>query len=118
MIKNLEKLDFSKGLLPAIVQDAATNQALMLAYVNEEALNRMLEDRRTWFYSRSRQKLWNKGETSGNYQNLVSIDVDCDGDALLLRVVPEGPACHTGAVSCFFTRIFEEDVDPDSEKVE
>jgi phosphoribosyl-ATP pyrophosphohydrolase/phosphoribosyl-AMP cyclohydrolase len=107
VVRNLETVDFSKGLAPAVVQDAETNQVLMLAYVNEESLNRMLEDGRTWFYSRSRQKLWNKGETSGNYQNLVSIDVDCDGDALLLRVIPEGPACHTGAVSCFFTNIFE-----------
>ena len=118
MIKNLDKVDFGKGLIPAVVQDARTDQVLMLAYVNEEALNRMLEDQKTWFYSRSRRKLWNKGETSGNYQNLVSVDVDCDGDALLLKVVPEGPACHTGAVSCFFTRIFEKDAGTDLEKVE
>jgi phosphoribosyl-ATP pyrophosphohydrolase/phosphoribosyl-AMP cyclohydrolase len=103
-------VDFSKGLIPAVVQDAETGQVLMLAYVNEEALNRMLKDQKTWFYSRSRQMLWNKGETSGNYQRVVSIDVDCDGDTLLVRVIPEGPACHTGAVSCFFTPVFEEDV--------
>jgi phosphoribosyl-AMP cyclohydrolase len=104
-MKDLDKVDFSKGLVPAIVQDAETRQVLMLAYVNEEALKRMLEDRKTWFYSRSRQRLWNKGETSGHYQHIVSIDVDCDGDTLLVRVIPDGPACHTGAVSCFFTPV-------------
>ena len=109
MINHLDKLDFSKGLIPAIIQDDRTDQVLMLAYVNEESLNRMLEDRKTWFYSRSRQELWNKGATSGHYQHVIRIDLDCDGDTLLIRVIPEGPACHTGSVSCFFTSILEKE---------
>ena len=90
------------GLVPAIVQDHATGEVLMLAYMNAESLNKTLETGETWFWSRSRQSLWHKGETSGNTQRVVSIAIDCDGDTLLVRVQPAGPACHTGARSCFF----------------
>jgi phosphoribosyl-AMP cyclohydrolase len=96
-----------RGLIPAIVQDAATGQVLALAYVNAESLARTLEIGETVFWSRSRQELWHKGETSGNYQRVVEIRVDCDADALLLRVEPQGPACHTGAQSCFYRKLEE-----------
>lgn len=92
-------------LIPAIVQDDKTNQVLMLAYMNAEALQKTLETGYTWFYSRSREALWNKGETSGNTQRVVSIAADCDDDTLLVRVIPNGPACHTGKTSCFFKEI-------------
>ena len=95
------------GLVPAIVQDHATGEVLMLAYMNAESLNKTLETGETWFWSRSRQALWHKGETSGNTQRVVSIAIDCDGDTLLIKVEPAGPACHTGARSCFF-RSFED----------
>lgn len=90
------------GLIPAIVQDASTGQVLMMAYMNQEALQATLRTRQTHFWSRSRQKLWHKGETSGNTQEVVDIEVDCDADTLLVRVNPAGPACHTGSQSCFF----------------
>jgi phosphoribosyl-AMP cyclohydrolase len=90
------------GLVPAIVQDHTTGEVLMLAYMNAESLNKTLETGETWFWSRSRQSLWHKGETSGNSQRVVSVAIDCDGDTLLVRVQPAGPACHTGARSCFF----------------
>ena len=93
----------SQGLIPAIAQDALTGQVLMLAYMDQEALRRTLETGEVWFYSRSRKELWHKGATSGNIQELVSISEDCDGDALLLKVRPRGPACHTGNRTCFFT---------------
>ncbi|MDD6262939.1 MAG: phosphoribosyl-AMP cyclohydrolase [Clostridiales bacterium] len=92
-------------LVPAIVQDADTGEVLMLAYMNRESFRKTLETGQTWFFSRSRGKLWNKGETSGNVQQVVSIWLDCDGDALLVKVKPAGPACHTGHNSCFFTAI-------------
>ncbi|MCI8386736.1 MAG: 1-(5-phosphoribosyl)-5-[(5-phosphoribosylamino)methylideneamino]imidazole-4-carboxamide isomerase [Acutalibacter sp.] len=95
-------------LVPAIVQDADTNEVLMLAYMNSQALRRTLQTGYTWFYSRSRQTLWNKGETSGNTQRLVSIAADCDNDTFLVRVKPNGPACHTGRVSCFYKEIWHE----------
>ena len=91
-----------RGLVPAIAQDAATGEVLMLAYMNAESLRKTIETGETWFWSRSRQTLWHKGETSGNTQRVVSISIDCDGDTLLLRVTPNGPACHTGERSCFF----------------
>ena len=94
-----------KGLIPAIVQDAQSGQVLMLAYMNREALDLTLSSGETHFWSRSRQELWHKGATSGNIQKVVSLALDCDGDALLVRVKPAGPACHTGAVSCFFNPI-------------
>ncbi|MEC1523474.1 bifunctional phosphoribosyl-AMP cyclohydrolase/phosphoribosyl-ATP diphosphatase HisIE [Neobacillus niacini] len=90
-----------KGLVPAIVQDAETKEVLTLAYMNQESLTKTLETGETWFYSRSRQELWHKGATSGNTQSVVSVKYDCDQDAVLVLVQPKGPACHTGAVSCF-----------------
>ncbi|PTM56633.1 bifunctional phosphoribosyl-AMP cyclohydrolase/phosphoribosyl-ATP diphosphatase HisIE [Desmospora activa] len=89
------------GLVPAIVQDAVSKEVLTLAYMNKASLNKTLETGETWFWSRSRQELWHKGATSGNTQRIVSIACDCDGDALVVRVIPAGPACHTGAYSCF-----------------
>jgi phosphoribosyl-AMP cyclohydrolase / phosphoribosyl-ATP pyrophosphohydrolase len=90
-----------RGLVPAIVQDARTREVLMLAYMNEESLRRTLEEGETWFWSRSRAELWHKGATSGNTQRVVEVRLDCDADALVVLVEPRGPACHTGAVSCF-----------------
>jgi len=93
--------DFSKGLVPAVVQDADTGQVLMLAYMDEEAWRRTRASGRAWFHSRERG-LWEKGATSGNTMEVVEVRLDCDSDTVLLRVHPAGPACHTGAVSCFF----------------
>jgi phosphoribosyl-ATP pyrophosphohydrolase/phosphoribosyl-AMP cyclohydrolase len=90
-----------RGLAPAVVQDAGTGQVLMLAYMNEDSLRRTLETGETWFWSRSRGELWHKGATSGHTQRVVDVRADCDGDALLVRVRPAGPACHTGRQSCF-----------------
>lgn len=91
-----------RGIVPAIVQDAATGEVLMLAYMNAESLAKTIETGETWFWSRSRRVLWHKGETSGNTQRVVSISIDCDGDTILVRVTPNGPACHTGERTCFF----------------
>jgi phosphoribosyl-ATP pyrophosphohydrolase/phosphoribosyl-AMP cyclohydrolase len=91
-----------RGLVPAVVQDAATGEVLMLAYMNDESVAKTIETGETWFWSRSRSALWHKGETSGNTQRVVSIEIDCDGDTLLIRVEPRGPACHTGKRTCFF----------------
>jgi phosphoribosyl-ATP pyrophosphohydrolase/phosphoribosyl-AMP cyclohydrolase len=104
-IRNL-KWD-SRGLIPAIVQDAATGQVLTLAYMNAQSLRLTLETGETWFWSRSREELWHKGATSGHTQRVVEIRADCDADALLLRVRPAGPACHTGERSCFFQLLKE-----------
>ncbi|MFN3762504.1 MAG: phosphoribosyl-AMP cyclohydrolase [Anaerolineae bacterium] len=93
------------GLVVAVVQDVATGDVLMVAWMNEEALRRTLETRQAHFWSRSRRELWHKGATSGNRLHVREIRIDCDGDALLLRVEPEGPACHTGQRSCFFRRV-------------
>ena len=90
-----------RGLVPAIVQDAHTREVLTLAYMNEESLRRTLEESETWFWSRSRAELWHKGATSGNTQRVLEVRPDCDSDALLLLVEPRGPACHTGAHTCF-----------------
>lgn len=98
-----------KGLIPAIVVDATTKQVLTLAYMNAESLQITIDKGLTCFYSRSRQKLWLKGETSGNYQKVVSITADCDQDALVVMVEPMGPACHTGEQSCFFNTVYESD---------
>ncbi len=95
----------SNGLVPAIVQDAETNQVLMLAYMNEESLRLTLEKGETVFWSRSRGELWHKGETSGNIQKVIEIRVDCDADTLLILVHPAGPACHTGNQTCFYRSI-------------
>ena len=93
------------GLIPAIVQDAATRQVLMMAWMNAESLRRTLASGETVFWSRSRQEFWHKGATSGNVQRVVALRLDCDGDTLLAQVEPAGPACHTGAVSCFFRKL-------------
>ena len=95
-------------LVPAIVQDFETGEVLMLAYMNKKSLSLTLETGKTWFYSRSRNELWNKGATSGNYQEVKSLMADCDNDTLLVRVLQHGPACHTGARSCFFKQIIGE----------
>ena len=105
---DIEMLKFDeKGLIPAIVVDDETNQVLTLAYMNKESLGISLEKKKTCFWSRSRQELWLKGETSGNYQHILSITADCDMDALTVRVKKDGPACHTGEESCFFNTVFE-----------
>jgi len=91
-----------KGLIPAIVQHAHTGEVLMLAYMNEEALKLTLSTGEVWFYSRSRQELWHKGETSGSYLKFVSATIDCDEDTILIKVEPTGPVCHTGNRTCFF----------------
>lgn len=96
-----------EGLIPAIIQDEATGQVLMLAYMNEEALKKTRETGHTWFWSRSRQKLWKKGETSGHTQKVKEIRYDCDADTLLVLVEPAGPACHTGNKSCFYRSLSE-----------
>lgn len=94
-----------KGLIPCIVQDADSREVLMMAWMNEEALKRSLEQGSLWFWSRSREELWHKGATSGNMLNLAELRYDCDEDALLALVNPTGPACHTGKTSCFFRSI-------------
>jgi phosphoribosyl-ATP pyrophosphohydrolase/phosphoribosyl-AMP cyclohydrolase len=97
---DLAKFD-ENGLIPVIMQDAISKQVLTLAYMNRQALNLTLETGEVWFYSRSRQQLWHKGETSGNIQKVVSMAFDCDRDAILLQVIPQGPACHQGTYACF-----------------
>ena len=105
---DIEKLKFDeKGLIPAIVVDAVTKRVLTLAYMNRESLRISMEKELTCFWSRSRQELWLKGETSGNYQHIVSITADCDGDALVVVVEPDGPACHLGTESCFAYPVFQ-----------
>ncbi|MEN1760669.1 bifunctional phosphoribosyl-AMP cyclohydrolase/phosphoribosyl-ATP diphosphatase HisIE [Anoxynatronum sibiricum] len=101
--KDLETLTYNdQGLIPAIVQEAGTGEVLMMAYMNRESLEKTLETGETWFYSRSRQQLWHKGETSGHVQQVKRVQVDCDEDTLLLTVVQTGAACHTGEKSCFY----------------
>jgi len=103
----MEQLSFDeKGLIPAIVQDANTGNVLTLAYMNEESVMKTIQTNETWFFSRSRQELWNKGETSGNKQQVKKITYDCDADALLVQVNPLGPACHTGEKSCFYQELY------------
>ena len=107
---NIDELKFDeKGLIPAIVVDAKTKKVLTLAYMNEQSLKISMKKGMTCFYSRSRQELWLKGETSGNYQHIVSITADCDKDALVVMVEKDGPACHTGAESCFYNPVWESD---------
>ena len=102
MTVEFSKLKFDeRGLIPAIVQDVRTREVLTLAYMNAESFARTVETKETWFWSRSRNKLWHKGETSGNTQKVVELLLDCDGDAIVVLVDPAGPACHTGAQSCF-----------------
>ncbi len=103
----LNKIKFNdQGLVPAIVQDINTREVLMMAYMNEESLRLTLETQKTWFYSRSRGKLWNKGESSGNTQAVKKVAYDCDGDTLLVEVEPAGPACHTGERTCFYSDLY------------
>lgn len=105
---DLEKYFKKADLIPAVVQERKTGEVLMLAYMNRESLQKTLETGYTWFFSRSRQKLWNKGETSGHKQRVLSVVGDCDDDTLLVTVEQTGPACHTGSHSCFFKPILEE----------
>ncbi len=108
ILLDIDKLKFDeKGLIPAIVADAVSKKVLTLAYMNRESLRISMEKELTCFYSRSRQELWPKGETSGNYQHIVSITGDCDFDALLVLVEPDGPACHLGSFSCFENSVFQ-----------
>lgn len=105
---NLDELKFDeKGLIPAIIVDSVSKQVLTLAYMNRQSLEMSIEKEQTCFWSRSRQELWHKGETSGNYQHIVSITADCDKDALVVVVDKDGPACHLGTESCFETEVFQ-----------
>ncbi|HPC99893.1 MAG TPA: bifunctional phosphoribosyl-AMP cyclohydrolase/phosphoribosyl-ATP diphosphatase HisIE [Acetivibrio sp.] len=114
----LEQIKFDdKGLIPAIAQDYKTNEVLMMAYMNEEALKKSLETGKAHYFSRSRNKLWLKGETSGHFQNIKSISVDCDGDTLLLKVEQVEAACHTGHYSCFYRELSENELKETSQKV-
>ncbi|MBQ3225284.1 MAG: bifunctional phosphoribosyl-AMP cyclohydrolase/phosphoribosyl-ATP diphosphatase HisIE [Oscillospiraceae bacterium] len=107
---NIDELKFDeRGLIPAIVQDAHTNRVLTLAYMNRESLEISMKEKKTCFWSRSRKELWRKGETSGNFQHIVSITADCDNDALVVRVNPDGPACHLGTESCFENTVWADD---------
>ena len=105
---DLDKYFVKSELIPAVIQENGTKKVLMLAYMNKESLAKTLETGYTWFFSRSRQKLWNKGETSGHTQKVVSIKGDCDDDTLLIEVIQKGPACHTGSKTCFFKEIKSE----------
>lgn len=96
-----------QGLIPAVVQDAQSKEVLTVAYMNEESLQKTIETNETWFFSRSRNELWHKGATSGNTQQVVSIKADCDQDALVIEVLPAGPACHNGTTSCFTEKLVE-----------
>lgn len=104
---NLDQYFQKAELIPAIVYETSTGQVLMLAYMNRESMQKTLETGYTWFWSRSRQELWNKGATSGHLQKVLTIDADCDNDTLLVTVEQTGAACHTGHHSCFYTRIYE-----------
>ena len=107
-MKRLDRVDWDgRGLVPVIVQDARDGQVLMLAYANREAVERSLATGLAHFWSRSRERLWRKGESSGHSLRLVEVRVDCDADALLYRVEPQGPACHTGQASCFYRALGE-----------
>ena len=105
---NLSQYFKKSDLIPAIVQEHGSGEVLMLAYMNEESLAKTLETGYTWFYSRSRRELWNKGATSGHVQKVKSVRADCDGDTLLITVEQTGPACHTGNKSCFFNEIWKD----------
>lgn len=102
---NLDKYFVKSDLIPAVIQEESTGEVLMLAYMNKESMAKTLETGYTWFWSRSRQELWNKGATSGHLQKVVSIADDCDDDTLLIKVIQTGAACHTGSHSCFFNKI-------------
>lgn len=100
------EIQFNNGLLPAIVQDYKSGKVLMLAYMNEESLKRTMTTGTTWFWSRSRNEFWNKGETSGHFQYVKSISIDCDADTILIKAEQKGAACHTGNESCFYREIW------------
>ncbi|MGL5615158.1 MAG: phosphoribosyl-AMP cyclohydrolase [Sarcina sp.] len=108
-LENLNAIDFEKGygLIPAIIQDATSNEVLMMAYMSKESLEKTLETKTTWFFSRKRNKLWNKGESSGNIQEVIDIYSDCDMDTLLIKVNQNGVACHTGKKSCFYNDVMK-----------
>jgi phosphoribosyl-ATP pyrophosphohydrolase/phosphoribosyl-AMP cyclohydrolase len=107
----VSKIKFDeKGLIPAVVQDAATGEVLMLGYMNEESLRRTLQSKEVWFYSRSRQELWHKGETSGNIIKVQDIKYNCENNSLLVTAHPTGPVCHTGNKTCFFRELTEDDL--------
>ena len=117
MMTAIENLKFDDdGLIPAVVQDVRTQQVLTLAYMNAESLQKTLDTRESWFWSRSRGTLWHKGETSGHTQRVVEVCSDCDNDALTVLVEPKGPACHTGATSCFHNQIQSSSGSPASEE--
>ena len=109
---NMDNLNFNeKGLIPAVVQDEDTGEVLTLAYMNEEALRRTMAGPDVWFYSRSRQELWHKGATSGNYMKVQSLWKDCEDNSILIKARPTGPACHTGNRTCFFRQLTGQDVE-------
>ena len=111
---NIDDLKFDeKGLIPAVVQDYFSKQVLTVAYMNRESLEISMREGRTCFFSRSRQELWRKGETSGNTQEIVTIKADCDLDALVVEVIKKGPACHTGSESCFFNPVYQSETQQD-----
>ncbi|MGM0843859.1 MAG: bifunctional phosphoribosyl-AMP cyclohydrolase/phosphoribosyl-ATP diphosphatase HisIE [Bacillota bacterium] len=115
----IEKIKFDEnGLVPAIVQDASTKKVLTLAYMNAESIRLSIEKGETWFYSRSRQELWHKGETSGNTQRIIEMKYDCDQDALLVEVEPKGPACHKGSESCFEESIYRAEAGTSNAEIE
>ena len=101
----LESVDFNKGSVPAIILDVENDEVLMLAYMNKESLKKTIETKTTWFWSRSRNEYWNKGATSGHFQYVKNISLDCDNDTLLVKVEQLGAACHTGSRSCFFKTV-------------
>ncbi|MBU3102188.1 MULTISPECIES: phosphoribosyl-AMP cyclohydrolase [Clostridium] len=105
---NIKEIQFNNGLIPAIIQEQCSGEVLMLAYMNEESLKKTMETGTTWFFSRSRNKLWNKGETSGHFQYVKSISFDCDGDTILIKAEQVGAACHTGNKTCFYREIWKQ----------
>lgn len=108
MIKNINFDE--KGLIPAVIQDAKTGEVLMLGYMNEESLRRTVQSGEVWFYSRSRQELWHKGETSGNKIKIKSIKYNCENNSLLVAATPTGPVCHTGNKTCFYRELTDDDL--------
>lgn len=106
MVK-IDDVKFKDGLVPAVIQDYLNGEVLMVGYMNAESLQRTMDSGKTWFWSRSRNKYWNKGESSGHFQFVKSIHLDCDGDTLLVKVEQVGPACHTGNQSCFFNEMWK-----------
>jgi len=109
-VDGISEIQFSKGLVPAIVQDYISGKVLMLAYMNKESFKKTMSTGTTWFFSRSRNKLWNKGETSGHFQYVKSITIDCDADTILIKVEQIGVACHTGSESCFYREIWNNQI--------